>query len=61
MGISSGRVEQEETATTISVLKIQLESAWSTLQPSFLQAFVDGMPERVKTCIDWMVIIYLNE
>ena len=36
----------------ISVLKIQLESAWSTLQPSFLQVLVDGIPERVKTCIE---------
>ena len=31
---------------------MQLESAWETLQPSFLQALVDGMPERVKTCIE---------
>ena len=36
----------------IWVLKIQLESAWSTLQPSFWQALIDGMPERVKTCIE---------
>ena len=45
-------LNEKKPATTISVLKIQLESAWSTLQPSFLQALVDGMPERVKTCIE---------
>ena len=31
---------------------MQLESAWEALKPSFLQALVDGMSERVKTCYE---------
>ena len=50
-GYLQQELDKMEPAKTISDLKVQLESAWATLQPSFLQALVDGMPERVKTCI----------
>ena len=40
-----------DTAKTISELKMQLESAWGTLKPKYLQTLVDGMPERIKICI----------
>ena len=44
-------LDKMEPAKTISDLKVPLESTCATLQPSFLQAFLDGMPETVKTCI----------
>ena len=50
-GYLQQELDKMEPAKTISDLKVQLESTWATLQPSFLQALVDGMPERVKTCI----------
>ena len=50
-GYLQQELDKMEPAKTISHLKVQLESTWATLKPSFLQALVDGMPERVKTCI----------
>ena len=50
-GYLQQELDKTDPAKTISGLKIQLESAWATLQPSSLRALVDGMPKRVKTCI----------
>ena len=51
-GYLQEELNKREPAKTISDLKMQLESAWEALQPSFLQALVNGMPERFKTCIE---------
>ncbi|KAI6651316.1 hypothetical protein LOD99_5282 [Oopsacas minuta] len=51
-GYLQEELNKREPAKTISDLKMQLKSAWEALQSSFLQALVDGMPERVKTCIE---------
>ena len=50
-----GYLQQDWTRSTQQnyfIPKIQLKSAWASLQPSFLQALVNGMPERVKTCTE---------
>ena len=40
-----------DTAKSICDLKIQLKSAKSSIKPNYLQALIDGMPERIKSLL----------
>ena len=50
-GYLQEELNKMDTAKSICDLKIQLESAWSSIKPNYLKALIDGMPERIKSCI----------
>ena len=50
-GYLQEELNKMDTAKSICDLKIQLESAWSSIKPNYLQALIDGMPERIKSYI----------
>ena len=50
-GYLQGGLNKMDTTKSICDLKIQLESACSSIKPNYLQALIDGMPERIKSCI----------
>ena len=50
--ILQNKLDEMHPSTNLDQLKIQLQNAWSSIEPDILERLADGMPARIHNCIE---------